>query len=194
MTVYIISPELTAYCQDFEEDFLKALRSELDNYISHDLIKNIDRIDEYNKAIRQEDLLIIFNGMKEFQIASRLLEFIENIQKQGTYIVPVALKKEYRPPISQIQFKQTFDVQEELRSRDFSNDYLEVIATIFARNEIISRVKPNIYSKKGLIFISHRRTDGEDLVAEFCDKLAVQYKHSNFFRDVTDVENVKSYL
>lgn len=188
MNVYIIHHKLTSNCEDTEEIFFNSLKSELDNYVSCIIIKNTIRLSEFKTSIKPEDLLIIFNGKDETIIDENLLNFIEYINKQGTYIIPIAMKKESRTPISQIKTKQSFDVEEELKCRDFGVEYVNVVATIFARNEIISRVKHNIYSKEGLIFISHRREDGEDLVAKLCDNLLVQYKHCNHFRDVTNVQ------
>ena len=44
-----------------------------------------------------------------------------------------------------------------------------------------------MYSESGLIFISHRRLDGEEVTANLCDTLSVQFKEHNTFRDVTAV-------
>lgn len=188
MKVYIIDPELTSDCKGLEDIFFESLRSELDNYIEYSIIKNINFLNRYHDEIAEEDLLILFNGKNENAIDSELLNFINYVANIGAYIQPIALTKDCRNPITPISEKQAYYVDEQLRCRDFGDGYVNVLATIFARNEVITRVNPSIYSKEGMIFISHRRLDGEEITANLCDTLAVQYKNAQHFRDVTKVE------
>ncbi len=188
MKVFIINPKLTSYCKDSEDIFYQSLKSELDYYTEYKVITNIHFLDRDREAISKDDLLILFNGKCQKEIDNHLLDFIEYACKLGAYIQPVALKKNYRQPVTSISAKQTYDVEEQLWCRGFSDDYIKVISSIFARNEVIARVNPSIYSKKGMIFISHRRLDGEEITANLCNVLEVQYKNAKHFRDVTEVE------
>ncbi|UKI16599.1 MAG: toll/interleukin-1 receptor domain-containing protein [Ruminococcus sp.] len=64
---------------------------------------------------------------------------------------------------------------------------MSVIAQGFAR-KLISEVMPTIYKEDGMIFISHKRIDGETIAANLCDALKIQIDHSKLFRDITSVE------
>ena len=97
------------------------------------------------------------------------------------------MDKETRKPLDIIADKQSYDVWEQLRCRDLSDDYLPLIARCFAR-KLIAEITPTMYSESGLIFISHRRLDGEEITAKLCYSLSVQFKTCRNFRDVTSVQ------
>lgn len=101
------------------------------------------------------------------------------------------------PQLAQFYFsrytdKQSYDVWEQLRCRDLSDDYLPLAARCFAR-KVIANIMPTMYSESGLIFISHRRLDGEEITAQLCDTLSVQFEACETFRDVTSVKLVKKH-
>lgn len=76
---------------------------------------------------------------------------------------------------------------EQLRCRDLDEQYIGIIAKIFAR-KIIARVFPTCYCEESEIFLSHRRIDGEDITAKIYDKMLVQAKELTPFRDVVNVK------
>ena len=66
------------------------------------------------------------------------------------------MDKKTRKPLDIIADKQSYDVWEQLRCRDLSDDYLPLVARCFAR-KVIANILPTMYSESGLIFISYRR-------------------------------------
>lgn len=86
--------------------------------------------------------------------------------------------REQRSPPEIISKIQSHDVYEQLRSRNLKEkgeDYLPVISEAFSR-KVVARTMPTFYDESGLLFISHRRLDGEDITAELCDNILVQAK------------------
>ena len=45
-----------------------------------------------------------------------------------------------------------------------------------------------MYNENCLLFVSHKRLDGEEIAAKLCDKLCVQAKTTKNFRDVVNIE------
>lgn len=96
------------------------------------------------------------------------------------------MDKENRIPPSIISDKQSFDVYDQLRRRNLSNDYIEIPANVFTR-KIISECMPTICNDDINIFLSHRRLDGEEITALICDTLNVLAPEKEFFRDIVNV-------
>lgn len=136
--------------------------------------------------INKDSLVIIFNN-QDNKYTTEIVEFIYYIDSKKIKIWSVAINKNSRVPNDIIKSKQSFDVFEQLRCRNLSEYYLNTIGLVFAR-KIISKVIPNFYNDNSLLFVSHRRLDGEEITAKFCDQLLIQAKNSTSFRDVTNVE------
>ena len=105
-------------------------------YIMNDVTKYFDKIEK-------DSIIIIFND-ESFAVNKNITVF------------PVAMDKQTRNPLEIIADKQSYDVWEQLRCRDLSDDYIPLVACCFAR-KIIAIIMPTFYSESGLIFISHRR-------------------------------------
>lgn len=164
--------------------FVKELKEQFDKYdISYSMVNNAAK---YLSKIENDSIIIIFNdeSVSTDENLKKLLYLAKN--KKAT-IYPIAMDKETRKPLEIIADKQSYDVWEKLRCRDLSDDYLPLAARCFAR-KVIANIMPTMYSESGLIFISHRRLDGEEITAQLCDTLSVQFEACETFRDVTSVK------
>ena len=138
----------------------------------------------YKKCILKLDndsIVVIFNGYIDSND-----EFLKTAVSKNSKIFPVAFDKENRVPPSIISDKQSFDVYDQLRRRNLSNDYIEIPANVFAR-KIISECMPTICNEDINIFLSHRRLDGEEITASICDTLNILAPEKEFFRDIVNV-------
>ncbi len=187
MKVFFILPELTLDEHAHADIFFESCKEEVKKYTLEIYeVKYNNRVSQVKTLLNENSLMIFFNNSKkEYNI--EIIDLIEVAKEKGAEIWPVAFSKDQRPPMNHISKKQSYDVYEQLRLRDLKEDYLEVIGKVFAR-KIISRVLPTVYSDNRMIFISHRRVDGEDIAAKLCDQLSIQARNNNNFRDVICVE------
>ena len=184
MNIYMINPLLTMENHSKADCFLQVLGEQLDKYdISWSAVNNASR---YFSRIEKDSVVIIFND-KSFSEDENVKKLLCIAKNKNAVIYPIAMYKETRKPLDIIADKQSYDVWEQLRCRDLSDDYLPLIARYFAR-KLIAETNPTMYSESGLIFISHKRLDGEEITAQLCDVLSVQFKVCKTFRDVTDVK------
>lgn len=184
MSIYIINPSFIMKNHSKAHCFVKELKEQFDKYdISYSMVNNAAK---YLSKIENDSIIIIFNdeSVSTDENLKKLLYLAKN--KKAT-IYPIAMDKETRKPLEIIADKQSYDVWEQLRCRDLSDDYLPLAARCFAR-KVIANIMPTMYSESGLIFISHRRLDGEEITAQLCDTLSVQFKACETFRDVTSVK------
>lgn len=187
MKVLFVSPEMTMKDFDLANMFLKECKSEVDNYIlSCNVIKSELHIKASINTLDSETLIVMFNN-KDNYYSHEINELIKRAKEKTSIIWLIAMDRELRKPIKLVQASQSFDVWEQLRIRKLDDGCLKTIALLFAR-KIISTVLPTLYNENCLLFVSHRRVDGEQLAAKLCDKLDVQAKKSNNFRDVVNVE------
>lgn len=187
MKLFFILPQLTLDDHAHADVFLESCKEEVEKYTLEVYeVKYNNRVSQVKTLLDENSLMIFFNNSEnEYNI--ELINLIKVAKEKGVEIWPVAFSKDQRPPMNSISEKQSYDVYEQLRLRDLKEDYLEVIGKVFAR-KIISRVLPTVYSDNRMIFISHRRVDGEDIAAKLCDQLDIQARNNNNFRDVICVE------
>ena len=158
--VYIIEPCLTMYDTSIADRFYRSLENNIKNYIPVCIVRNTN-IACFQHSLSKASLVVVFNGDLKSDLVR---QFIECARKNEAQIFPIAINKFNRKPEEYISEFQSYDVYEQLRLRNLSDNYIELVASDFARN-IISAVMPTIYSNRGSIFISHRRIDGEDIAA-----------------------------
>lgn len=184
MKVYILAPNYST--NDGENvnkirDFLKIVEKQLGCYgIEHYCVQKMN----YKKCILElnnDSIVVIFNGYMD-----SIDEILKIAISKNSKIFSVAFEKENRIPPSIISDKQSFDVYDQLRRRNLSNDYIEIPANVFAR-KIISECMPTICDENINIFLSHRRLDGEEITASICDTLNVLAPEKGFFRDIVNV-------
>lgn len=184
MNIYIINPTYTMKNPSKANHFVQVLKEQFEKYdISYSMVNNAAT---YFSKIENDSIIIIFND-ESISIDENLRKLLYLAKNKNATIYPIAMDKETRTPLDVIADKQSYDVWEQLRCRDLSYDYLPLIARCFAR-KLIAEITPTMYSESGLIFISHRRLDGEKITAQLCDALSIHFKACRTFRDVTDVK------
>ncbi|AKN29955.1 hypothetical protein Ccar_03535 [Clostridium carboxidivorans P7] len=187
MEILFISPNLTMKEPGKGNVFLNACIKEIENYLFDiPVIRNLNHASSVMSKLDKDVLIIIFNDNLD-KYPDEIVKLIDVAKEKKIDIWPVAINKDIRDPIDNIGIKQSYDVFEQLRCRNLNDEYLETIGIVFAR-KAISKVLPNFYSDNSLLFISHRRLDGEEIAAKFCDQLSIQARNNKSFRDVTNVE------
>ena len=136
-------------------------------------------------ALNKNSIIIVFN--ENLEANKTIISFLKKALKEEALIFPIAMNRNTRIPLEVISKKQSYDVYEELRNRNLSEEYLDSIAEIFSR-KIIEYLMPTIFSEEGMIFISHRRIDGEEIAAKLCDTIEKQFKKTKIFRDIVNVQ------
>lgn len=197
MKIYIVKVITNACEFEIIEEFNKRLIEELQEYGVDYKIVTDNNYALVTHELDKEDLVIIYNNKNEEQYEDEWVKkFINKVNKYNIEIWPVAIDREYRKPADEAADKQSFDVWEQLRCRNLDENYVGSIAKIFSR-KIISKAFPTLYCEEGEIFLSHRRVDGEEIVAKIYDKIIVMSKESTPFRDVVNVkvgENAQSII
>lgn len=187
MKIIFISPVLTMDECDKAQLFLECCINEIKNYLFDIcVIENKSQIFRIKSQINEDTLVVMFNN-QENKYSNEILEFTNYINSKNIEMWSVAINKNSRTPIDSIKSNQSFDVFEQLRCRNLSDNYIKTVGLVFAR-KIISKVMPNFYNDNSLLFVSHRRLDGEEIAAKLCDQLLIQAKNTMSFRDVTNVE------
>lgn len=99
-------------------------------------------------------------------------------------ILPVAATPESRMPPAAVQSVQSWDLAEFLALRQHLDDHLDPAAEEFARMAL-AQVEPTCFSRHPVLFIAHRRQDGEDFARRLDGELR---KRGHLpFRDLIDV-------
>ncbi len=188
MNIFIIDPQITMADPNKAMCFIDGLKEQFNLYGIRFVIVNKINISKSTSEIDSNSIVVLFNDNDENKIhENNVNAFLCKATEANAEIWPIAMDKAKRTPAKLISDKQSYDVEEQLRVRNLNDDYIPLISKAFAR-KIISEVMPTLYRENGLIFISHRRIDGEEITAELCDEIAKQAQASKMFRDVTAVE------
>lgn len=188
MKIYIIPPSMTM----IEDKYLGIFN----NIVVQQLLKyGVDFFEISNENIQRacaelsnEAIVIVYNAdIINEHSKNKVQTFLKKANEKKVEIWPVAIDRSSREPMEIINEKQSYDVWEQLRCRNLGNEYISTIAKIFTR-KIIARTFPTCYCETGEIFLSHRRIDGEEITARIYDKMRIQAKESNPFRDVVNVK------
>ena len=188
MKVFIIAPKLTVENYSFIETFHKELVLQLSEYGVEYCVVNSKNMARSKNNIFENSLIIIYNDYKENGcVADEVRELIKTAIERKAEIWPVAADRSTRIPGKIISNKQSYDIWEQLRCRNLDEQYLPTIAKIFSR-KIIAKAFPTCYCEEGEVFLSHKRVDGEEITAKIYDKMLIQARESNPFRDVINVK------
>lgn len=188
MKVFIIAPKLTVENYSSIEAFHKELVLQLSEYGVEYCVVNSKNMARSKNNISENSLIIIYNDYKENGcVADEVRELIKTAIERKAEIWPVAADRSTRIPGKIISNKQSYDIWEQLRCRNLDEQYLPTIAKIFSR-KIIAKAFPTCYCEEGEVFLSHKRVDGEEITAKIYDKMLIQARESNPFRDVINVK------
>jgi hypothetical protein len=187
MKILFISPELTMSDYYAGKRFLEVCKAEVENYILGCIyIQKETQIPSIISTLDSLTLIVMFNN-KDNNYSDAINKLIVKAKNQNSVIRLIAMDRKERKPIELVSESQSFDVWEQLRLRKLDEGCLNSIALLFAR-KIVSIALPTMYSENCLLFISHRRLDGEEIAAKLCDKFDVQAKTIKNLRDVVNVE------
>lgn len=188
MKIFLVEPSMTMKETEDAYLFLEELTRQLQLYAINFILVQKENINKSKFNIEDNSLIVLFNDKADMNYERiDIDEFLRNAKQRNASFWTVAMNKDSRIPSELISKKQSYDVWEQLRCRNLGAEYLPVVAKVFSR-KIISEVMPTIYSEKGLIFVSHRRLDGEEISAKLCDRISIQARNSNVFRDITEVQ------
>lgn len=191
MKIYILHPKLTL--AERQDDIIKAdefyeyVIKLIKEYSDISEILNKRRLLEVNTLINEPILLIYFNTATEIY-SDEVNKLFLSVKKQANHKVwSIALNTSSRPTSKIFEKYQSFDVKSRLENRCLTEDNLKTIAQIFVR-QVIGECKPTFYTENKLLFVSHRRLDGEEIAAKLCDKINLLEKRRGTFRDVVEVK------
>lgn len=185
MNIYICSPRLTLDDTTEAIEFYDYVVKMIKEYSDISEISNERVISEVICNIKEPILLIYFNNSTQ-TYTSKMEKLFRLAKENQSKIWPIALKKDSRIPPKIIESHQSFDVVSRLENRLLSKDNIKTVAQIFVR-QVISECKPTFYTENKLLFVSHKRLDGEDIAAKLCDKINLLGKSKKTFRDVVEV-------
>lgn len=137
--------------------------------------------------INADDFFIFFNAENgEYQ--EEFIKLLKKCCEIQCKIWPIAMEKnpECRLPPQPAHQCQSFDVSSWNEVRCPLKDNIPAIAQIFAR-KIVAQVLSPLYQDEVLYFISHRRSDGENIAQKLSDELSLLTRKRRAFRDVVEV-------
>lgn len=181
MTAFLVHPSITLQQSSEIDHFFQALRSELEQHVPVIIIGNNMLL--RSAVISHEDALIVFNGFAQ-DYCEDLLVLLADAKAAKSEIVPVAINESTRQPPTVICENQSFDVQEYLKNRCLSRDYIKLPAIGLARM-IVSRIQPTLSTDTMHLFLSYRRFDGEEIARSFHQQLQQRFERG--FRDLIDI-------
>lgn len=187
--VFITDPEEYGILQRNDKimDFHREILQELGDCEVEKSVVKPQNVIKILSEMKKDDILISYNDDKYNESLDKLL--IKALEK-CVEIWPIALMKETRMPKSKskdIEELQSYDVYEQIRCRALSRDYVNVAVKTLCRG-IAARCFPTLATGSPVIFLSHRRSDGEDVTAAINDKLLLVARDAKVFRDVVRVE------
>lgn len=191
MAVVFFSPSITKMDKnDKAMLFYKECLSILGGYI-FDII-DISNENKLNSLIAQvpntNDIIIFFNSYAE-NYQNIFLNLLEQYANANCRIWPIAMEKkpEIRKPPKEVSKYQSFDYAAICENRSPLMNNYRAIAQLLSRKIIAQSLSP-LYQDEVLYFISHKRSDGEELAAKLSDQLRLMRSGRKTFRDVVDVE------
>lgn len=187
--VYVINPNSFDIVLENNaiRSFHKEVIEELGNcgVIYHEInnrTTNASLVDTINKG----NILLAYNDNKKNPDVEAL---IDTAYEKGADIRFVAFTRETRTPctgICELKEKQSYDIQEQLRCRGLTDKQHVVVARALAR-QIVACCFPTRFPDVPVIFLSHKRSDGEDITAKIHDALSKPALAVDTFRDVANV-------
>lgn len=191
MQVIFFSPKITQMDKnDKARKFYEECKNIFDNYITN--IVYIPNGNKLNQMIGQKpdqnDIIVFFNSI-DGNYDTKFIGLLNMYYEAKCRIWPIAMEKnsECRMPPKPVSECQSFDYAVRCENRSPLMDNHKAIAQLFARKIIAKTLSP-LYQDEVLYFISHKRSDGEDLAAKLSDQLKLLTRERNIFRDIVRVE------
>lgn len=170
--------------------FFESCQEILNTYIANKLyITSFFQVDQLLAENADIDDIFVFFNAEDGEYEDKFLRLLKKYNDVQSRIWAIAMEKnpECRRPPEPVSDKQSFDVSCRNENRNPMKNNMKAIAQIFARKIIAQTLSP-LYRDEVLYFISHRRIDGEHIVAKLADELRHLTRERNVYRDVVNVE------
>lgn len=190
MKIIFCNPELTMKTIDKANVFFESCQEILNTYIANKLyITSFFQVDQLLAENADIDDIFVFFNAEDGEYEDKFLRLLKKYNDVQSRIWAIAMEKnpECRRPPEPVSDKQSFDVSCRNENRNPMKNNMKAIAQIFARKIIAQTLSP-LYRDEVLYFISHRRIDGEHIVAKLADELRHLTRERNVYRDVVNVE------
>lgn len=186
MLINICHPFLTLGENNEAEIFYTVFVNYVNQYTKINTIESKEKIreTEYDYDIEKPQLLILFNAKT---YCTEILQLVKKTIKKNTIVWPVGICKDYRMPMEEISVKESFDISSYLENRR-SDGNVSAVAQVFARIVLAECMPTFCREYEKLLFVSHRRLDGEEIAAKLCDKIQALHRKNYTFRDVVKVK------
>lgn len=178
---YIINPSVTLTDNVIATNFFNALKDELDRNVGATPVSSEMAMQTLRP--NSDDVLVFFNRPDQ-NYPDYFIDFIHYTSASGCAVFPVAVSEAHRVPPEIVSNHQSFNVQEQLRQRNLVQSQVETVGIVMARL-VISHLQPTMSYNDMYLFLSHRRSDGENIAGAFHDQLRVRMHQ--IFRDLNRV-------
>ena len=183
MEINVCHPLLTLGENDKANRFYTVFVEYVNQYAKINTIKSKEKIREVEYNIEKSQILILFNAES---YSDEIRQLVRKAIEKNAIVWPIGLCKNDRMPIEEIRIKQSFDISSNLENRK-NDSNISAVAQVFARMVLAESMPTFCREHKKLLFVSHRRLDGEDIAAKLCDKIYDFHREANTFRDVVEV-------
>ncbi|MFK9118349.1 TIR domain-containing protein [Peribacillus castrilensis] len=182
MRIYIVDPKLTLGNEMNSFNFFNVCRNEIEMHVETTIISS-EMVTQSMIAPQKQDIIIFFNRADN-EYPAFFTTFLKEVDRVGAQFLPIAMTELHRVPPTCIPNPQSYDVKEALERRKLTISQYETVAIAFAR-EAVSLLQPTLTRRNMVLFLSHRRSDGEKIAGAFYDELCARAQ--NRFRDLSDI-------
>jgi SLOG cluster2/TIR domain len=181
VTVFILDARLSK-APPAARDFLDVVGDDLE-------LANVCRLTDegaaYGASFAYGDGFIFANPISSQGLSEAADAALGEARQAGAVILPIATTADSRRPPDGIEQAQSFDVVDAARQRGMPTNAYRTVAHAFSR-QALARLAPTMASDRVRLFLCHRRSDGEDLVAAVDRVLSAT--HQRFFRDLVNIQ------
>lgn len=182
MKAYIVDPKITLGEHVVATRFFERCCKELQKHVETTVIPS--EIVMQTLILPTKEDVVIFLNRSDDSYPTYFSSFIKEIIHSEAKILPVAISVNHRIPPSCIPDPQSHDVTDALERRKLTNAQVDTIAIAFAR-DVISMLQPTLTRRNMVLFLSHRRADGEKIAGAVYDELCLRAQDR--FRDLSDI-------
>ena len=184
MRINVCHPFLTLGENDMANTFFAVFVKYVNQYTEVNIIESKAKICETEYDMDKSQLLILFNAET---YSYEIKQLVGRSVEKNAIVWPIGICKNYRKPMEAISIKESFDISSNLENRK-SDSNISSVAQVFARMVLAECMPTFCRESKKLLFVSHKRLDGEEIAAKLCDKIYDLHHKSYAFRDVVEVE------
>lgn len=181
--VYIIHPKTTDAETSKTLDFYSVMCDELEEHVDVIRVKNATNLSMISDLTKADSIAYFNNDSRSYD--THINDFLEMGKQVGSKIYPVAIDVPSRAPTKVIGNINSFDVTEVIKTRKLTWSNFSYVAKDLSR-KIITHTLPTLVNKKIKLFISHRRSDGEELARNIGNQIRC-FADEEAFRDLIDI-------